>query len=233
MSGLGAYALNRLAMAGLVILVALSVNFVIPRLMPGDPVEQQLAAISAAGGQVGCAKIGYDGDVCQLGQPGGIEQLYRITLLRTMANGLPMGAQRSDRSRWKVGLGQQEAHDLRIELGESEAGSSRPLELVGSARLQTLERFAQRSRDGRTGEGERAKTGAIFRKHAVDRVNAGARHQPDDEQAAVLDWPEAGIHRDLEKKTTTRTGHARSTPAARADRATRRRRGRSASVRRR
>jgi peptide/nickel transport system permease protein len=53
MSGLGAYALNRLAMAGLVILVALSVNFVIPRLMPGDPVEQQLAAISAAGGQVG------------------------------------------------------------------------------------------------------------------------------------------------------------------------------------
>ena len=53
MSGLGAYALNRLAMAWLVILVALSVNFVIPRLMPGDPVEQQLAAISAAGGQVG------------------------------------------------------------------------------------------------------------------------------------------------------------------------------------
>lgn len=53
MNGIAAYALNRLAMAGLVILVALSVNFVIPRLMPGDPVEQQLAAISAAGGQVG------------------------------------------------------------------------------------------------------------------------------------------------------------------------------------
>ena len=54
MSGLGAYALNRLAMAGLVILVALSVNFVIPRLMPGDPVEQQLAAFVriAAHGQL-------------------------------------------------------------------------------------------------------------------------------------------------------------------------------------
>ena len=40
-------------MAALVIFVALSVNFAIPRLMPGDPVEQQLAAISAAGGQTG------------------------------------------------------------------------------------------------------------------------------------------------------------------------------------
>jgi len=40
-------------MAGLVIFVALSVNFAIPRMMPGDPVEQQLAAVSAAGGQTG------------------------------------------------------------------------------------------------------------------------------------------------------------------------------------
>lgn len=50
---MGAYILNRIAMAALVVFVALSVNFAIPRLMPGDPVEQQLAAISAAGGQVG------------------------------------------------------------------------------------------------------------------------------------------------------------------------------------
>lgn len=48
-----AYLLRRLAMAALVVFVAVSVNFVIPRLMPGDAVEQQLAQISAAGGQTG------------------------------------------------------------------------------------------------------------------------------------------------------------------------------------
>lgn len=51
-----AYILRRVGMAALVIFVALSVNFAIPRLMPGDPVEQQFAAISAAGGQVGDIK---------------------------------------------------------------------------------------------------------------------------------------------------------------------------------
>ena len=47
------YLLRRIGMAILVMFVALSVNFAIPRLMPGDPVEQQLAAVSAAGGQTG------------------------------------------------------------------------------------------------------------------------------------------------------------------------------------
>ena len=50
---MAAYLLRRIGMAALVMFVALSVNFAIPRLMPGDPVEQQLAAISAAGGQTG------------------------------------------------------------------------------------------------------------------------------------------------------------------------------------
>lgn len=48
-----AYLLRRIGMAALVVFVAVSVNFMIPRLMPGDAVEQQLSAISAAGGQVG------------------------------------------------------------------------------------------------------------------------------------------------------------------------------------
>ena len=48
-----AYLLRRIAMAALVVFVAVSVNFAIPRLMPGDAVEQQLAQLSAAGGQVG------------------------------------------------------------------------------------------------------------------------------------------------------------------------------------
>ncbi|MBL8837170.1 MAG: ABC transporter permease [Alphaproteobacteria bacterium] len=47
------YLLRRIGMAALVVFVAVSVNFMIPRLMPGDAVEQQLSAISAAGGQVG------------------------------------------------------------------------------------------------------------------------------------------------------------------------------------
>jgi peptide/nickel transport system permease protein len=51
-----AYILRRVGMAALVIFVALSVNFAIPRLMPGDPVEQQFAAVSAAGGQMGDMK---------------------------------------------------------------------------------------------------------------------------------------------------------------------------------
>ncbi|MCX7323435.1 MAG: ABC transporter permease [Hyphomicrobiales bacterium] len=48
-----AYVANRIGLAAVVVLIALSVNFAIPRIMPGDPVEQQLAAISAAGGQTG------------------------------------------------------------------------------------------------------------------------------------------------------------------------------------
>lgn len=48
-----AYLARRIAMAALVVFVAVSVNFVIPRLMPGDAVEQQLAQLSAGGGQVG------------------------------------------------------------------------------------------------------------------------------------------------------------------------------------
>lgn len=47
------YLARRIAMAVLVVFVAVSVNFVIPRLMPGDAVEQQFAALSAGGGQVG------------------------------------------------------------------------------------------------------------------------------------------------------------------------------------
>jgi peptide/nickel transport system permease protein len=47
------YIARRVGMAVLVMFVALSVNFAIPRLMPGDPVEQRLAAVSAAGGQTG------------------------------------------------------------------------------------------------------------------------------------------------------------------------------------
>lgn len=47
------YILARLGMAGLVVALALAVNFAIPRLMPGDAVEAQLAALSAGGGQVG------------------------------------------------------------------------------------------------------------------------------------------------------------------------------------
>jgi peptide/nickel transport system permease protein len=47
------YVAARLGMAGLVVALALMVNFVIPRLMPGDAIESQLAQLSAGGGQVG------------------------------------------------------------------------------------------------------------------------------------------------------------------------------------
>lgn len=47
------YLLARLGMAGLVVVLALLINFAISRLMPGDAVEAQLAALSASGGQVG------------------------------------------------------------------------------------------------------------------------------------------------------------------------------------
>ena len=47
------YLASRIGVAAIVVFIAVSVNFAIPRLMAGDPVEQQLAAISAAGGQTG------------------------------------------------------------------------------------------------------------------------------------------------------------------------------------
>ena len=47
------YLLARLGMAALVVALALVINFAIPRLMPGDAVEAQLAQLSAGGGQVG------------------------------------------------------------------------------------------------------------------------------------------------------------------------------------
>ncbi|MCB0047634.1 MAG: ABC transporter permease [Caldilineaceae bacterium] len=48
------YLMRRFGMFLLVIFLAVTVNFMIPRLMPGDPVEQQLATLVATGGgQIG------------------------------------------------------------------------------------------------------------------------------------------------------------------------------------
>ena len=47
------YLLARLGMAALVVALAMLINFAIPRLMPGDAVEAQLAQLSAGGGQMG------------------------------------------------------------------------------------------------------------------------------------------------------------------------------------
>jgi peptide/nickel transport system permease protein len=48
------YVLRRFGVMLLVIVLAVTVNFALPRLMPGDPVEQQLAQLAASGaGQLG------------------------------------------------------------------------------------------------------------------------------------------------------------------------------------
>lgn len=48
------YIIRRLAMLVLVVFLAVTINFAIPRLTPGDPVEQQLATLVATGGgQIG------------------------------------------------------------------------------------------------------------------------------------------------------------------------------------
>jgi peptide/nickel transport system permease protein len=48
------YLAQRFGMMLLVIFLAISINFLIPRLMPGDPIEDQLAQLSASsGGQMG------------------------------------------------------------------------------------------------------------------------------------------------------------------------------------
>jgi peptide/nickel transport system permease protein len=47
------YLAGRVLMALLVIALAVMINFAIPRLMPGDAIESQLAQLSAGGGQVG------------------------------------------------------------------------------------------------------------------------------------------------------------------------------------
>ena len=44
------YVIRRFGMFILVIFLAVTINFIIPRLMPGDPVEQQLATLVATGG---------------------------------------------------------------------------------------------------------------------------------------------------------------------------------------
>jgi peptide/nickel transport system permease protein len=44
------YIIRRLAMLVLVVFLAVTINFAIPRLTPGDPVEQQLATLVATGG---------------------------------------------------------------------------------------------------------------------------------------------------------------------------------------
>lgn len=50
----GKYLIRRVGMFLLVIFLAVTVNFMIPRLMPGDPIEQQLATLTATGGgQIG------------------------------------------------------------------------------------------------------------------------------------------------------------------------------------
>ena len=49
-----AYFARRFGMMLLVVVLAVTINFVIPRLMPGDPIEQQLNQLAASGGgQIG------------------------------------------------------------------------------------------------------------------------------------------------------------------------------------
>ena len=50
---MASYVLHRLAALALVVFLAITVNFLLPRAMPGDPVETQLAQMSAGGGQTG------------------------------------------------------------------------------------------------------------------------------------------------------------------------------------
>jgi peptide/nickel transport system permease protein len=55
------YIIQRISMFFLVIFLAVSVNFIIPRLMPGDPVEQQISSLAATGG-------GYTGDITAMAE---------------------------------------------------------------------------------------------------------------------------------------------------------------------
>ena len=50
---MGWYILRRFALMLLVVFLAITINFLLPRTMPGDPVELQLAQMSAGGGQTG------------------------------------------------------------------------------------------------------------------------------------------------------------------------------------
>jgi peptide/nickel transport system permease protein len=50
---MGAYILRRLALMLLVVFLAVTINFLLPRAMPGDPVELQLQQLAAGGGQSG------------------------------------------------------------------------------------------------------------------------------------------------------------------------------------
>ena len=61
------YALRRVAMAVLIVFAAVSVNFAMPRLLPGDAVEQQFAQASAMGAQVGDIKAAAAALRAQLG----------------------------------------------------------------------------------------------------------------------------------------------------------------------
>lgn len=108
------YITERLAMMMLVIVLAVTINFLIPRLMPGDPIEQQLSQmVSGSGGQAGDlqamvdayrAKFGLDQPLYMqyLNYWKGIAQLdlgvslahYPATVNETILAGLP----------WTLGL---------------------------------------------------------------------------------------------------------------------------------
>ena len=47
------YIVRRFALMLLVVFLAITINFLLPRAMPGDPVELQLEQLSAGGGQIG------------------------------------------------------------------------------------------------------------------------------------------------------------------------------------
>src|SRR6516164_8779072 len=61
------YVLRRIGMAVLIVFAAVSVNFAMPRLLPGDAVEQQFAQASAMGAQVGDIKAATAALRAQLG----------------------------------------------------------------------------------------------------------------------------------------------------------------------
>ena len=137
-----------------------------------------------AGSDIAAAKIGNNVDAGAFSQHRRVLALARIAdaVMRAglMTNRLPMGADGLYVVRGQTRTGKQPGDAFGVDHGECVGGQCFAMDLVVACMLQVQKALAQLGRERHVGVGE---DGWVFagkvRQHAIDAVQAGARHQAD------------------------------------------------------
>ncbi|MNV44472.1 hypothetical protein D3C71_1362350 [compost metagenome] len=104
----------------------------------------------AAGRHVAAAEVGHHRNAGPLCQQGRVAQLQRvpgaIKLLRTVAHGLPVGTNRSDRVRWQRALLEQGVNNVGVGARQCIASQGRTMQFVVAGGIERHELGAKLGR---------------------------------------------------------------------------------------